>query len=77
MRLSNQLVADDTALLAEIERVKGIRELYKQYGAANGIDLRRVLFDMTEAIERAEMVVERGPPARIIDSLRELRSYEP
>ena len=35
MRLSNQLVADDTALSAEIERVKGIRELYKQSGAAN------------------------------------------
>lgn len=57
MRLSNQLVADDTALLAEIERVKGIRELYKQSGAANGIDLCRVLFDMTEAIEAPIMAI--------------------
>jgi hypothetical protein len=71
------LIADDAVLLAEIERVKGIRELYKQYGTANGIDLRRTLFDMTEAIERAEMTVERGDPARIMDALRELRNYEP
>lgn len=75
--MGNQLATEETALLAEIERVKGIRELYRQYGAANGADMRRALFDITEAIERAEMALEFGQPARIMDSLRELRGTEP
>jgi hypothetical protein len=71
------LIVDDTALLAEIERVKGIRELYKQYCEASGAAFRRALFDIIEAIERAEFAIERGTPALIMDSLRELRTYEP
>jgi hypothetical protein len=74
-----ELAANDNvaALLAEIERVQGIRDLYKRYGAATGKDVRRALFDIKEALICAEMAVEGGNPARIMDSLRELRSYEP
>jgi hypothetical protein len=49
----------------EVEKVA--EEFLASHGPSVILDLR----------ERAEVAIERGPPARIMDSLRELRSYEP